>query len=69
VILAAICGQMAREDEGRQAVERMLELAPDFGTHAQEQLAARFHDPILLDQVLDGLRKAGLDVSAPAAVN
>jgi adenylate cyclase len=69
VILAAICGQMGRDDEGRQAVARLLELAPDFGTDAHERLAERFQEPALLDQVLDGLRKAGLDISGPAAVN
>jgi hypothetical protein len=56
-----ICGQMGRDAEGRQAVEQLLELAPDFGTQARERLAER--------QVLDGLRKAGLDISGPTFVN
>lgn len=69
VILAAICGQMGRDDEGRTAVKRLLALAPDFGTHARERLAERFQDPALLDQVLDGLRKAGMDIPGPVTVN
>ena len=69
VILAAICGQMGRDNEGGTAVKRLLELAPEFGVHARERLAERFHDPALLEQVLDGLRKAGLDIPGHGTVN
>lgn len=60
--LAAVYGQLGRSREARAAVENLLQLFPGYGARARKELGKWFHEPDMLDHVLDGLRKAGLSI-------
>jgi tetratricopeptide (TPR) repeat protein len=62
IALAAIYGQLGREEEARAAAESLLQLFPDYGAHAREELGKWFFEADVLEHVLDGLRKAGLAI-------
>jgi TolB-like protein/Flp pilus assembly protein TadD len=61
--LAAIHGQLGRTEEARVAVENLLELFPDYGARAREELRKWFRTSDLLEHLVDGLCKAGLRIS------
>jgi len=58
---AAKCG---RHDEAAQAVARVLDIAPDYGTQVEADLAGRNVEPGLRATIVDGLRAAGLPMAA-----
>ncbi len=60
-IKAAALGQLGRHDEARKAVQELLALRPDFATAARQEYA-KWYDEEHVEQVIAGLRKAGLDI-------
>lgn len=64
VILAMIYGQTGSKDEARQAVNEILRLYPNFGDHAAFEFERRNINPVIIARMIDGLRKAGLDVDS-----
>jgi adenylate cyclase len=62
--LAAVQGQLGNQDEARRALDRAKDLNPGF--FRDPRAAMRVHNlpEDLIDQLLDGLRKAGLEVLA-----
>jgi len=62
-LYAAAYGQLGRADEAKPYVKKIREMKPDFETTAREKRRKwfRFQEP-LLDQFMDGLRKAGLNI-------
>ena len=60
-IKAAALGQLGRYDEARKAVQDLLALRPDFATAARQEYA-KWYDEEHVEQVIAGLRKAGLDI-------
>jgi TolB-like protein len=67
---AAALGQLGRREEARKAVQDVLALRPDFAAAARREYA-KWYDSELIDQLIDGLRKAGLEIpeeARPAAV-
>lgn len=62
-IRAAALGQLSRQDEARKALEDLLVIRPDFARAARDEYA-KWLQPEMVEHVLDGLRKAGLDVPA-----
>ena len=67
---AAALGQLGRREEARKAVQDLLALRPDFAAAARREYA-KWYDSELIDQLIDGLRKAGLEIpeeARPAAV-
>ncbi len=58
--LAVAHGQLGEQGAARNAVKELLALRPEFTTKAREELA-KFWDPGLVDHLIDGLRKAGLE--------
>jgi tetratricopeptide (TPR) repeat protein len=64
VQLARDYGQLGREAEARSAVQRLLELYPDFSSHAREEHLKWTRKAELVEHELDGLRKAGLAISS-----
>ncbi len=60
---AAVYGQLDRREEAERAVAEVLKLYPDFGAHARDELYKWNYAPDLVKRFLDGLRKAGLDIS------
>jgi TolB-like protein/tetratricopeptide (TPR) repeat protein len=62
VALAAACGQLGEKDAASTAVEALLALRPDFALVARDELA-KWWDPELVERLIDGLRKAGLEIA------
>jgi TolB-like protein len=65
VLLAAVYGQLGEQQRASAALRELHALLPDFGAIAREEFG-KWHDTELTEHLLDGLRKAGLDVPAPA---
>jgi len=66
---ATAYGHLGRTEDGRIAVEKLLELYPDFSEKARAELESIYWpNPEYIDRYIDGLRKAGLEVpNEPAA--
>ena len=63
---AAALGQLGRQEEAGKAVQELLALRPDFGAVARQEYA-KWYSPELIEQIIDGLRKAGLGKPEKAA--
>jgi len=61
--LAAAYGQLGELENARTAVRELLALMPDIGTQVRELYQKWLGPGELLDDVIEGLRKAGLDMS------
>ncbi len=59
---ATICGHLGREREARTAVRKLLELDPEFGDNTRQSISVWHFTSGLVEPILEGLRKAGLDV-------
>jgi tetratricopeptide (TPR) repeat protein len=59
--LAAAAGQLGDRDTARRALRELLAQKPAFATSAREDFAKWLGHSELLEHVLDGLRKAGLE--------
>ena len=66
-MIAATYGQLAEHEAAHEALRDLLVLKPDIVLIARDALA-RWYPPDLVEQLIDGLRKAGLDI-APAVVD
>ncbi len=67
--LAASYGQLGELELAQSAVQELLAIRPDFATSARAELE-KWHYPALIEHLLDGLRKAGLEIApkkGPAA--
>jgi TolB-like protein/Flp pilus assembly protein TadD len=62
VLLAAIYGQLGDEKRAAVSLRALGEVMPDFGQIARQQ-CSRWLDDELADHVLEGLRKAGLEIT------
>ena len=60
--IAACAGQLGDRETATKAIRDLLKLQPRFGTTVKKALAKWF-DPELCEQLLDGLRKAGLEIA------
>ena len=61
VALAAAYGQLGERDAARDAVQALVTSRPEFALVAREELA-KWWDPELVEHLIDGLRKAGLEI-------
>jgi adenylate cyclase len=59
--LAASYGQLGQHDEAGKAVQELLKLKPNIAMIVRPALRMRY-DPELTEHILDGLRKAGLEI-------
>jgi serine/threonine protein kinase/tetratricopeptide (TPR) repeat protein len=59
--LAAAYGQLGEREAAYKAVRELLALKPDFPAVAHEELG-KWWDRVLVEHILDGLRKAGLEI-------
>jgi TolB-like protein len=66
--MAAAYGQLGERDAAGRAVRDLLKLRPDFAARVREDIE-KWWDPEYVERFIDGVRKAGLDVSAPARSN
>jgi TolB-like protein len=60
---AAALGQLGRQEEAHKALQDLLALRPDFAATARQEYA-KWYEPELIEQMIDGLRKAGLKIAA-----
>jgi TolB-like protein/Flp pilus assembly protein TadD len=63
VVLAAVYGQLGNPEAARDTLRELLALRPDFSVTGREDLG-KWYPPDLVRQLMDGLRKAGLEVVA-----
>jgi tetratricopeptide (TPR) repeat protein len=61
VALGAVYGQVGEREAARRSMEELLELRPNFAVTAREELA-KWWEPELVEHLVDGLRKAGLEI-------
>ena len=59
LVLAVTYGQLGEKEKARVAVRELLVQMPAFATDARDELS-KWWQPQYVDQLLDGLRKAGL---------
>jgi serine/threonine protein kinase len=59
-------GQLGLREEAKKPLRELLALRPDFATSARFEYS-KFYDPDVVEHILEGLRKAGLDVPAATA--
>jgi TolB-like protein/cytochrome c-type biogenesis protein CcmH/NrfG len=64
--ITAAYGQLGERGAAQESLRELLALKPDFGAVAREDYAKWFGPGELVEHILDGLRKAGLDVPPPA---
>src|ERR1700690_2759105 len=64
--LAAAYGQLGELEPARAALRELLAIRPNFAETPRAELE-KWHDPDLIDHVLEGLRKAGLAIAEPAS--
>lgn len=62
LFLAATNGQLGNRQAAAEQVRRLLEIRPDYGAVIREDFRNRGFQEEFIDQLADGLRKAGLDV-------
>jgi TolB-like protein len=60
--LATAYGQLGEQEAARRAVRDLLAIRPDFAAVAREELG-KWWDPELTEHLIDGLRKAGLEIA------
>ena len=60
-IKAAASGQLGRRDEAQKALQEVLALRPDFAAAARQEYA-KWCDSELVEHLIEGLRKAGLEI-------
>jgi tetratricopeptide (TPR) repeat protein len=66
--IAAVAAQLGDSETASKALRDLLKLRPDYGATVRNTLAKWF-DPELCEQLLDGLRKAGLVISGDGNVD
>ncbi len=61
--LVAAHGQLGGREAARDALQRLLGLKPDIARTARDEFGKWFVESELVEHLMDGLRKAGLDVA------
>ncbi|HYA24203.1 MAG TPA: hypothetical protein VEF05_08580, partial [Terriglobales bacterium] len=61
IALATTYGHLGEVEPARKAIQMLLAARPEFATSAREQCLKWWY-PELVDQIMEGLRKAGLDI-------
>jgi len=58
---AATLGKLGRREEAQKALQDLLALRPDFAAVARQEYA-KWYDAEQIEQLIDGLRKAGMEI-------
>ena len=56
-------GQLGEREAARNALRELLVLRPDFATMARQEAAKLWWDSEMIERLIDGLRKARLDIT------
>src|SRR5688572_6954917 len=65
LVVASACGHLGRRAEAEAAVRDLLAIDPEFAAHARSNIESWHFASGLMEPLLEGLRKAGLEVSPP----
>jgi TolB-like protein/Tfp pilus assembly protein PilF len=65
LVVASVSGLLGRRAEAAAAAEELLKLDKDFGQHAWEYIECWNYASGLMDRILDGLAKAGMQILRP----
>lgn len=60
--IAWVRGHLGRRAEAEAAVRALLEFDPDFAAHERRSIESWHYASRLLERILAGLRKAGLEI-------
>lgn len=63
MLRAAVMGQMGKTDGARANIDHVRKLKPDFEKKALYLISRFVKEEELVDQIVDGLRKAGLEIA------
>jgi adenylate cyclase len=58
---AAALGQLGRQKEAKEAIEQLLKIEPNFKRQAYEIIGRLVKVDDLIDKIIFGLKKAGID--------
>ena len=67
LVVASACGHLGRRAEAEAAVRDLLALDPEFAAHARTNVESWHFASGLLEPILEGLRKAGLEIPPAGA--
>ena len=62
--IASICGLLGRSAEASAAVRELRKLDPDFEQHVREYIEVWHYSSGLMDRILEGLNKAGVQITS-----
>jgi len=62
-MLAAACGQLGEPEAAAKAIRDLLHLRPRLGQTVRQEFK-KWWDSEYVERVIDGLRKAGLEIAA-----
>ncbi|MCI0603137.1 protein kinase [bacterium] len=62
LVIASVCGELGRKTEAESAVNELIAIDPEFAVHARRYIEPWHYASGLMDQLLEGLRKAGLEI-------
>jgi len=74
-VIAMAYGQLGMREEARKTLQELFAIRPDFAKTAREEFGRWFHDLAFVEHMIEGLRKAGLEIAsekeaaAPALAN
>jgi TolB-like protein len=66
--LAVAYAQLGQREPARAAVRELLKIRPDFAAIASDELRQKWHDQELTEHLMEGLRKAGLEIQGQAGM-
>ena len=66
VMLAALYGQLGEREAADRELEQLRAVTPDYALIGRGELA-KWYPPDLVEQLIEGLRKAGLEIAPPEA--
>jgi TolB-like protein/Tfp pilus assembly protein PilF len=69
LVMASACGHLGRRAEAQAAVRDLLALDPQFAAHARSYVGTWHFASGLMDPILEGLRKAGLEITEEASAS
>ena len=70
LVLAMVHGQLGNRDAAARALQELLAIYPDFPEHARQEIEKFFYaQRAHAEHVLEGLRKAGLEIPGTPAVD
>jgi len=66
---AAILGKLNRSSEAKVHIEELMGLKPDFASRARELLRRSLKVEDVIDELIDGMRRAGLEIEESQTVS